>query len=336
MNCKKCNKLISKYHENRLSAGVLAQLEQHIHSCEACANEYQAYKQLVSTIKSLEIKKAPEHLKQRVKDIINNDELLSRQEPAFFSLFNKKYLIPLFPAAVAAVILMVVLISKTKDTDISGQKEIISPPAVTVNSSSGETIVKKQPTKTVQVKEPVKETAEKPDIQNAIDNSLQTMLSKGVEAQEAKVIINYAIENKFNTKQLEEVAKSVTEAGVSAVPEKPADIKALAVTGKEKKQLAVVDTEFKFKEAVPNPFTPNGDGINDKVVFNVNNPNNEEIEIKIFELKGFLIRTLIFAYSETPLWDGTNNEGRLAEGGIYIFQLKAGNKIIKGTIVLAK
>jgi flagellar hook assembly protein FlgD len=35
-------------------------------------------------------------------------------------------------------------------------------------------------------------------------------------------------------------------------------------------------------------------------------------------------------------WDGRDKDGTVVKGGIYIYQIEAGNKIFTGTVVVAK
>jgi hypothetical protein len=35
-------------------------------------------------------------------------------------------------------------------------------------------------------------------------------------------------------------------------------------------------------------------------------------------------------------WDGYDNDGDVVKGGVYVYQIEAGKKIITGTVVVAK
>ncbi|OGS28264.1 MAG: hypothetical protein A2297_10225 [Elusimicrobia bacterium RIFOXYB2_FULL_48_7] len=93
---------------------------------------------------------------------------------------------------------------------------------------------------------------------------------------------------------------------------------------------------FSFQRVNPKPFTPNPDGVYDRAYFYYENPDNVDVGIKIYDLKGFLVRNIDVNTGSAPYWDGRDNNGRMMQGGVYIFQMKAGNKIIKDTIILAK
>ena len=84
----------------------------------------------------------------------------------------------------------------------------------------------------------------------------------------------------------------------------------------------------------PNPVTPRGSVYN-YVDFNLNNTNNEEVEIKIWDITGVLGRT-IRETSSSIRWDCKDEYGELVEGGVWIYQVKLNGKPVgKGTIVVA-
>ena len=79
----------------------------------------------------------------------------------------------------------------------------------------------------------------------------------------------------------------------------------------------------------PNPFTPNGDGINDSAaitfdVLRVFEP--VPVAAELFDLSGRLIRKweaerAVGSYSEN--WDGTGRDGLLVPPGLYLLKLKS-------------
>ncbi|MCC5907256.1 MAG: VCBS repeat-containing protein [Balneolaceae bacterium] len=89
----------------------------------------------------------------------------------------------------------------------------------------------------------------------------------------------------------------------------------------------------------PNPFTPNNDGFNDSVQFNltqlanVTNPN-----IQIFSFNGRLVRTLRgedFGGSFIE-WDGTDENGNVLQPGVYLYVVEDNNNmVIRGAVTLA-
>ena len=78
----------------------------------------------------------------------------------------------------------------------------------------------------------------------------------------------------------------------------------------------------------PNPFTPNGDGINDQVgigfsVLKVNAPRG--IKVRIYNLAGERVRELsepgILAGRHEMLWSGEDEQGRIVPPGIYLCRI---------------
>jgi len=87
--------------------------------------------------------------------------------------------------------------------------------------------------------------------------------------------------------------------------------------------------------AAPNPFTPNssGDGT-DRTIFHVaTQDNNIQFTVKIFDLNGRLVRSL---ENNNNIWDGRDEHRRVVEGGLYIYQIRAGEEVISGTVVVVK
>jgi len=87
--------------------------------------------------------------------------------------------------------------------------------------------------------------------------------------------------------------------------------------------------------AAPNPFTPNGSGDGtDRTIFHVaTQDNNIQFTIKIFDLNGRLVRTL---ENNNNVWDGRDERSRVVEGGLYIYQIRAGEEVISGTVVVVR
>ncbi len=86
-----------------------------------------------------------------------------------------------------------------------------------------------------------------------------------------------------------------------------------------------------------NPFTPNGDGINDVVNFNF-----EELSIalpllKLFDVSGRLVATLQQPQGYSLVWDGRDRFGNPAPPGAYLYLLyDRGQVIANGYVVLAR
>jgi gliding motility-associated-like protein len=87
--------------------------------------------------------------------------------------------------------------------------------------------------------------------------------------------------------------------------------------------------------AAPNPFTPNGSGdATDRTVFHVATQHGSaDFAVKIYDLNGRLVKSL---EDGRRVWDGTDEDGQLVEGGLYIYQIKSGEQILSGTVVVLK
>ncbi len=95
-----------------------------------------------------------------------------------------------------------------------------------------------------------------------------------------------------------------------------------------------------------NPFSPNGDGIADTTRLTLKLIEEQfekqpEIIVEIFDLSGRLLNTLIdrvpaVSQSISVVWDGKDKNGRIANIGPYIYQVRLGNQIRNGVIVVAK
>ncbi len=97
----------------------------------------------------------------------------------------------------------------------------------------------------------------------------------------------------------------------------------------------------------PNPFSPDGDSFDDYTIINGElAEKSARIKIQIFDIKGRLIRTLrdnqFSGNTFNLVWDGKNENGKLARMGIYIIFVQALNdrsgviKEMKTTVVLAQ
>ncbi|KAA3600980.1 MAG: hypothetical protein DWQ06_09170 [Calditrichaeota bacterium] len=110
----------------------------------------------------------------------------------------------------------------------------------------------------------------------------------------------------------------------------------------------VSQSEVNFDVSIsPNPFSPDSDGFEDQAVISwQTNETSLTLDIEIFDVKGRKIRQLanaeIVGGKSSKLWDGKNDDGKVARIGRYIILFKAknsqGTKILqkKKTIVLAK
>ncbi|MBD3271799.1 MAG: T9SS type A sorting domain-containing protein, partial [Elusimicrobia bacterium] len=98
-------------------------------------------------------------------------------------------------------------------------------------------------------------------------------------------------------------------------------------------------TSFSLSQIWPRKtFTPNGDGINDTINFNFENPRESVVTGKIFDITGAFVATMTTGLNGrwSLQWDGRDSKGSFVDKGVYIYQIEAEGKIINGTIVVAK
>ncbi len=82
-------------------------------------------------------------------------------------------------------------------------------------------------------------------------------------------------------------------------------------------------------ELTPNPFTPNGDGLNDEVslrysLLSIDAP--RPVDLRIYDLSGRLVRVISAAAEtngryEDKTWDGRDGSGQLVPPGLYLLHL---------------
>jgi gliding motility-associated-like protein len=85
----------------------------------------------------------------------------------------------------------------------------------------------------------------------------------------------------------------------------------------------------------PRIFSPNGDGYNDIVHFDLINPDQQPVSGEIFDLQAAKVADL----QPSPLglqWDGKGRGGRIVPGGVYIYQIRVGHQRVNGTVVVVK
>ena len=95
-----------------------------------------------------------------------------------------------------------------------------------------------------------------------------------------------------------------------------------------------IDQLIEAPHLIPNPFTPNGDGINDEVTFSFNlvrllEPVN--VQVNIYDLSGRPIAQIHTGGSNASnvqvKWDGRESHGQLAPPGIYLYRLVADSDV---------
>ncbi len=104
-----------------------------------------------------------------------------------------------------------------------------------------------------------------------------------------------------------------------------------------------VATELTLDQAAvfPQIFSPNGDGINDRIYFVIQNPKQSAVSGKIIDMGGAEVGILRPAgagapTSDTLMWDGRDSSGHIVPPGVYIYEIKGEGKTITGTMVIAR
>ncbi len=86
----------------------------------------------------------------------------------------------------------------------------------------------------------------------------------------------------------------------------------------------------KAVEVTPNPFTPNGDGFNDRVRFKRDGGIPPDWVILIMDRSGRIIRRLT---DGRDVWDGRDENGRPMLPGAYLYSIRKGDRIIRRGLV---
>jgi flagellar hook assembly protein FlgD len=74
----------------------------------------------------------------------------------------------------------------------------------------------------------------------------------------------------------------------------------------------------------PNPFNPTT-----TISFQINNQQNEQVELSIYNLKGQRVKTLPVILSgnevqSSVIWNGTDDNNQPVSSGVYLYKLQAG------------
>jgi flagellar hook assembly protein FlgD len=96
---------------------------------------------------------------------------------------------------------------------------------------------------------------------------------------------------------------------------------------------ATIPTQFDLSQNYPNPFNPT-------TVINYSLPNNAFVVLKIYDMLGREIRTLVNnemnAGKYSISWKGEDNNGNKVTSGIYIYKISAGNYSAARKMVVLK
>lgn len=88
----------------------------------------------------------------------------------------------------------------------------------------------------------------------------------------------------------------------------------------------------------PDPFSPDGDGVDDLVNIEVSGVTGGTMRLTIYDSQGGPVRTLFDGepFSGAVIWDGTSDSGARAQIGLYILYIEVDGKSAKSTVVVAR
>lgn len=81
--------------------------------------------------------------------------------------------------------------------------------------------------------------------------------------------------------------------------------------------------------------TPNGDGRNDNIAFQFDNPQFSDVKVKIYDLKGGLVAEIGPTTGAILVWDGKSG-GRTVNGGGYIYIVEGEGRLFRGALLVVK
>lgn len=91
----------------------------------------------------------------------------------------------------------------------------------------------------------------------------------------------------------------------------------------------------------PRIVTPNGDGLNDRIFFRLDNPNNASVEGVVYDVTGREVASLRMPHSTTEtqttlVWEGRDDAGAAVPSGEYVYRLKGEGKSFTGLVAVAR
>jgi hypothetical protein len=101
---------------------------------------------------------------------------------------------------------------------------------------------------------------------------------------------------------------------------------------------APTTSQISLTRVYPRIITPNGDGWNDKAIFQFDNPQLLPLSGKIYDISGALVANLKAGPNpnSTLEWDGKDSAGTVVPGGLYIYQIDESGTSETGTVVVAR
>jgi len=97
--------------------------------------------------------------------------------------------------------------------------------------------------------------------------------------------------------------------------------------------IPLVPVKFALFQNYPNPFNPDT-----KISYSI--PKRCEVEIVIFNIIGQRVKKLVSSVKNAGryqvIWDGSDNQGRFVSSGVYIYRLKAANKVATRKMIVLR
>ena len=110
------------------------------------------------------------------------------------------------------------------------------------------------------------------------------------------------------------------------------------VLGQFAVKAAPMASSFTLTKVAPRIFSPDEASTNvNRARFYFENPDLGEVTIRIFDITGSLVRRNLESEGANIMyWNGKDQSGVLVKGGVYIYQIEAADKVLTGTVVVAK
>ena len=97
--------------------------------------------------------------------------------------------------------------------------------------------------------------------------------------------------------------------------------------------IVAMPNEFVLSQNYPNPFNP-------VTTITYDLPERIMVRLTVFDITGRRVREIINGYQEagfqSAVWEGTDDAGRPVSGGLYFYQLKAGEFVKTQKMLLIK
>ncbi|MFH1352709.1 MAG: gliding motility-associated C-terminal domain-containing protein [bacterium] len=337
-NCGKFRELISAYIDGALGHSDEKYLKTHIDACGKCRDYLEELKRVRQASLSIPVPDVPEHVYAGVMEEIEKERA---PVSAPWNILGNPYFRYALTACAAALICIVVLNRYFREPEISEVKRIAAKLPERPETAGKKVKVEhkeivRKPYKEAEITAPEKERQLTPEknieIAEAVDSIraetagrkeklddvivkdvIENMVARGAKVSDARNFVSKSVSGRIEERDISSAARYLSGPRVTA-----------AVTG-------VTLTEVK-----DNPFTPNGDNCSDTVKFEYSTAETLKIKLTVYDLAGSVIMEIHKNTPETVEWDGTNKDGRLQEGGIYLYILEIGAHRFKGTVVLAK